>query len=179
MLLPLASPDGFVPKQSETHTTFLASTPAWVKSGLVSLKSLDYTFSDENTAIPTPKQGRPDAHAYRQQILAGKPGGKKGRLTSSEGHHIINIADLSAAKQAVHDVTRSPGFRREMHVDKQKKHVMQLDHGMKEVPDHKSTVAQCTFNMANILMVSSISARTVFCGYHAVPKKKTNTSRFR
>lgn len=119
------------------------------------MKSLDYSFSDENTAIPTPKQGRTDAHAYRQQILAGKSGGKKGRLISSEGHHIINTADLSAAKKAVLDVTKSPGFRRERHADKQKKHGMQLEHGMTEVLDNKSSFAQSAFNMANILMVSS------------------------
>jgi hypothetical protein len=145
----------FPPKQSEAHAPFLASTPAWVKRGLVKLKSLDYTFSDDNTAIPTPKQGRMDARAYRHQILAGKFGGKKGRLISSEGHYLIKSADLSAAKKAVHDVTKSPGFRREMHVDKQKKHEMQLEHGMTEVPDNKSSFAQCTFNMANILMVRS------------------------
>ena len=140
------STDIFIPKQSETHIPFLASTPAWVKRGLVQLKSLDYTFDDENTAIPTPKPGRLDARAYRQHILAIKSGGKKGRLTTSEGHYIINTADLS----------RSPGFRRERHVDKQRKHETQLEHGAMEITDNKSSFVQCTFNMANILMVSSI-----------------------
>ncbi len=105
--------------------------------------------------MPTPKPGRLDAHAYRQQILAGKSGGKKGRLTTSEGHYIINTADLSAARQAVHDVTRSPGFRRERHVDKHRKHETHLEHGAIGIADNKSSFAQCTFNMANILMVSS------------------------
>ena len=141
------------------------------------MKSLDYSFSDENTAIPTPKQGRTDAHAYRQQILAGKSGGKKGRLTSSDGHYLINAADLSAAKKAAHDVTKSPGFRREMHVDKQKKHGMQLEHGMTEVPDHKSSFTQCAFNMANILMVSSSPRylRVIFV-IIVLHLKKSNTS---
>ncbi|KAL7532872.1 hypothetical protein ACHAXR_004904 [Thalassiosira sp. AJA248-18] len=143
----------------EPPTTLFNSpgTPAWFKSGLVRLKSLDYTFSDQNTAIPTPKQTRVrkqlDAQAYRQKILAGRGG--KGGLSSSAGHLAMeaDVTELRAAQRASQDVTKSPGFRREKQMDKQRKKEKKLEKKVTEgEEDHKSSFSQCTFNMANILM---------------------------
>ena len=134
-------------------------TPLWFKKGIVRLKSLDYTFSDNNTAIPTPKQQRRkkgigigiDAHAYRLQVLAGKPSSIKG--SSSAGY-------LGGGTDEQHyehdDVTKSPGFKREKQMDKQRREEQQQQKGggreEEEHNDYKSSFAQCTFNMANILM---------------------------
>mmetsp|Transcript_13666 Transcript_13666/g.29621 ORF Transcript_13666/g.29621 Transcript_13666/m.29621 type:complete len:638 (+) Transcript_13666:116-2029(+) len=129
--------------QPPSSLMYSPGTPAWLKKGLVRMKSLDYTFSDQNTAIPTPKinrnrqQQKLDAHAYRQKILIGKAGG-----SSSSGHLAIDK----------HDVTASPGFRREKQMDKQRKKEKELELQSSEEEDHKSSFAQCTFNMANILM---------------------------
>lgn len=114
------------------------------------MKSLDYTFSDKNTAIPTPKlrgqRKKLDAHAYRQKILAEKG---KGGLSSSAGHLAMDAAEVDT-----HDVTKSPGFRREKQIDKQRKREKELEKEISvlEEEDHKSSFSQCTFNMANILM---------------------------
>ncbi|KAL9181837.1 hypothetical protein ACHAXT_012180 [Thalassiosira profunda] len=122
-------------------------TPAWLKKGLVRLKSLDYTFSDQNTAIPTPKAGtyrkkhKIDAHAYRQKILM-----QKGGTGSSTGNLAIDVETPQK------DHLKSPGFHREKHLDRQrKKEKKQLEKEAKE-EEHKSSFSQCTFNMANILM---------------------------
>ncbi len=136
-------------------------TPVWLKKGLVRLKSLDYTFNDQNTAIPTPKYGKQlqkqkiDAHAYRMKILAGSGGGMKNSLSSSAGHLAIDTTELNALKkESAADVTKSPGFRREKQMDKQRKKEKKLEEKASSVEDHKSSFSQCTFNMANILMVS-------------------------
>jgi len=133
-------------------------TPAWLKKGLIRMKSLDYNFGDQNTAIPTPKQSRTmnrqkqklDAHAYRQKILDGRGG--KSRMSSSAGHLAIDETELPSIQQATHDVTKSPGFRREKQMDNQRKNEKKLEKKLSEEDDHKSSFWQCTFNMANILM---------------------------
>ena len=154
------------PEPPPPSSSLLASpgTPTWLKNGLVRLKSLDYTFGDQNTAIPTPKQRRVhkqqkiDAHAYRMKILAGRGG--KGGLSSSTGHLAMDTTELDAVaaeKAAVHDVKKSPGFRREKQLDKQRKIEKRMETQVSEEEGHKSSFAQCTFNMANILMVWPIS----------------------
>ncbi|KAL7544625.1 hypothetical protein ACHAWF_008002 [Thalassiosira exigua] len=140
-------------------TTLFSSpgTPAWFKKGMVRLKSLDYTFSDQGTAIPTPKPSRKrlqeqeDAHAYRQKILAKKGGlSSSHRPSSSAGHLAIDVEQLSRKEH--HDVTKSPGFRREKQIDKHRKKEKELEKELSEMEDQKSSFSQCTFNMANILM---------------------------
>eukprot|EP00581_Thalassiosira_minuscula_P012237 CAMPEP_0183716206 /NCGR_PEP_ID=MMETSP0737-20130205/10193_1 /TAXON_ID=385413 /ORGANISM="Thalassiosira miniscula, Strain CCMP1093" /LENGTH=648 /DNA_ID=CAMNT_0025945439 /DNA_START=297 /DNA_END=2243 /DNA_ORIENTATION=+ len=146
----------------EPATSLFSSpgTPAWFKKGLVRIKSLDYTFDDQNTAIPTPpKPGRGvnrqkqqlDAQAYRQKILAKRGG--NGGLSSSSGNFDIDQAELRKSKDSGQDFTKSPGFRREKQMDRQRKKEKKVEEkvGSKE-HDHKSTFSQCTFNMANILM---------------------------
>lgn len=137
-------------------------TPAWLKKSLVRMKSLDYRFSDDNTAIYNKKQQqlqrnqqqKLDAHAYRQKILERKGGG----LASSAGNLIIDKDELHDV-----DVTKSPGYRREKHMDKQRKRESMKNNRREssspassspsEVEDSsKSSFSQCTFNMANILM---------------------------
>eukprot|EP00571_Detonula_confervacea_P000421 CAMPEP_0172314204 /NCGR_PEP_ID=MMETSP1058-20130122/21932_1 /TAXON_ID=83371 /ORGANISM="Detonula confervacea, Strain CCMP 353" /LENGTH=630 /DNA_ID=CAMNT_0013028007 /DNA_START=107 /DNA_END=1999 /DNA_ORIENTATION=+ len=142
---------GYNTPEPPPPTSLLVSpgTPTWLKKGLVRLKSLDYTFSDQNTAIPTPKQGRLqrkklDAYAYRQKILAG---------SSSAGHLSMDVTEIGAvAKQTSGDVTKSPGFRREKQMDKQRKKEKTLEIKASEEEEQKSSFWQCTFNMANILM---------------------------
>lgn len=127
-------------------------TPAWLKRGLVRMKSLDYTFNERNTAIPTPKQERAlrhrqltlDAKAYRHKIL-GKVGG-----SSSTGHLALEKAET--------DVPKSPGFHREKQMDKQRKKEREVEQNSSEEEDNKSSFWQCTFNMANILMVSCFAS---------------------
>lgn len=113
------------------------------------MKSLDYTFSDDDTAIPTPKIERQkqslDAKAYRQKILDKRR--VNGALSSSSGNIQLKLESL--------DVTKSPGFRREKQLDNQRKRDRDLEKKLSdEMKEHKSTFAQSTFNMANILMVS-------------------------
>jgi hypothetical protein len=146
-------------------------TPAWLKKSLVRMKSLDYRFSDDNTAIYTKKQQqlqknqqqfqakKLDAHAYRQKILESR---KQGGLATSAGHMVVDADQLHDL-----DVTKSPGFKREKHMDKQRKREsMKITtrrgsstsdssspHDPHLVDDSsKSSFSQCTFNMANILM---------------------------
>ena len=131
------------------------------------MKSLDYRFSDDNTAIYTKKQQqfrrnqqqfqskKLDAHAYRQKILKER---KQGGFSAS-GELFI----YSDESQDV-DVTKSPGYRREKHMDKQRKiESMKSRKGTsssssassspaEEGDSSKSSFSQCTFNMANILM---------------------------
>jgi len=159
-------------------TSLLVSpgTPAWLKKGLVRLKSLDYTFSDDNTAIPTPKSRRHkaalSAHYYRLQVLAGRSKGQP-RLSSSSGHLDIDASQIlssqqttitpgriSSKKHETEDVTKSPGYRREQQMDKQRKKKLLEGKGdqssgggsKEKEDDNKSSFLQCTFNMANILM---------------------------
>mmetsp|Transcript_27569 Transcript_27569/g.57563 ORF Transcript_27569/g.57563 Transcript_27569/m.57563 type:complete len:644 (+) Transcript_27569:58-1989(+) len=139
------------PDPPPTSHLISPGTPTWLKKGLVRMKSLDYTFSDQNTAISTPtyhskkknrQQEKLEAHAYRQKILAGRGGG-----SSSAGHLAIDKSDLP---QLPHE--KSPGFRREKHLDKQRKKKKEMEVKLSEEEDHKSSFSQCTFNMANILM---------------------------
>jgi len=131
------------------------------------MKSLDYRFSDDNTAIYTKKHQqyqqnqhkfqakKLDAHAYRQKILK-----QKGGLASSAGNLNLDDAELQ-------DITKSPGYRREKHMDKQRKKESMKNNNRREsssssssssvgeekdFDSSKSSFSQCTFNMANILM---------------------------
>lgn len=120
------------------------------------MKSLDYTFSDENTAISTPKtkfeRKNLEAHAYRQRILAGRGGG-----SSSAGQLSVDDLELPRHPSPAHE--KSPGFRREKHMDRQRKR--QKEKKEKEATPSEgrnASFAQCTFNMANILMVSLLCA---------------------
>ena len=125
------------------------------------MKSLDYRFSDDNTAIYTKKHHqyqqnqqkshakKLDAHAYRQKILKQKGGGG---LASSTGNLTLDDAELQ-------DITKSPGYRREKHMDKQRKKQSSSPSSSsssvgeeKDFDSSKSSFSQCTFNMANILM---------------------------
>lgn len=141
------------------------STPAWLKKGLVKMKSLDYRFSDQNTAIFTKKpktdrqQQKMDAAAYRQMILASRTSGTR----SSAGALPVDVMELEGSlsergeKAALlkGDVTKSPGFKREKQLDKQrKKEKRMVEEAREDGDEHKSSFLQCTFNMANILMVS-------------------------
>jgi len=158
-------------------TSLLVSpgTPAWLKKGLVRLKSLDYTFSDDNTATPKLTSSRRhkaalSAHDYRVQVLAGRSQGQP-RLSSSSGHLDIDASQIlqqstitpgriSSKKHGTEDVTKSPGYRREQQMDKQRKKKLLEgkydDQGSsvskEKEDDNKSSFLQCTFNMANILM---------------------------
>lgn len=144
-------------------------TPAWLKKGLVRMKSLDYRFSDDNTAIYTKKQKqllrnqeqfeskKLDAHAYRQKILESR---KQGGLATSAGNIAIGANELR-------DVTKSPGYRREKLMDRQLKRERTSPSPSSsntaslsvDRDSSKSSFSQCTFNMANILMcVFSFSA---------------------
>lgn len=129
------------------------------------MKSLDYRFSDQNTAV-FPKKAttdrakqKLDAAAYRQKILADRA---QGGLRSSEGVMAIDIGELSKQQ----DVTKSPGFRREKQMDKQRKKE-KVEAKLEEGEDHKSSFMQCTFNMANILMVRTLKffCRDCYWGY--------------
>ena len=99
------------------------------------------------------------------KILRGRSDGTKGgvSLSSSAGHLNIDRSELEhPPSHHHHDVTKSPGFRREKQMDKQRKREKkELEEQMSSVgeskEEHKSSFAQCTFNMANILMVSHIS----------------------
>ena len=113
-----------------------------------SSKTLDYTFTDDNTAILTPKLGgarqkqKVDAQAYCRQILASRGGMKKNGLSSSAGHLAIDTEQLLLKK----DVTKSPGFRREKQMDKQRKKLLEEEDEKfvkKEEDDHKSSFWQC------------------------------------
>lgn len=133
------------------------------------MKSLDYRFSDDNTAIYNKKQQqlqrnqqqyqakKLDAHAYRQKILQER---KEGGFASSAGNMMIDSEELLHG-----DVTKSPGYRREKHMDKQRKreNMMRKESSSAassassspseaEDDSSKSSFSQCTFNMANILM---------------------------
>ena len=136
---------------------YTPGTPAWLKKSLVRLKSLDYTFSEDNLAIPTPKANRPlkferqqqrsEAATYRRKILEGKIGGSHQlRHSSSNFDAVIPGPDADA------DVTKSPGFRREKQMDKQRKKERKIEEKQLEKVDQKSTTMESTFNMANILM---------------------------
>ena len=105
------------------------------------------------------------------KILRGRSNGtKKGgvSLSSSAGHLNIDRSELEhPPSHHHHDVTKSPGFRREKQMDKQRKREKkELEEQMSSVgeskEDHKSSFAQCTFNMANILMVSHITFFAVY-----------------
>ena len=118
------------------------------RNGIVRLKSLDYTFADDNTAILTPKLGgarqkqKVDAQVYCRQILASRGGMKKNGLSSSAGHLAIDTEQLLLKK----DVTKSPGFRREKQMDKQRKKLLEEEDEKfvkKEEDDHKSSFWQC------------------------------------
>lgn len=95
-----------------------------------------------------------DAHAYRQKILQER---KSGGFASSAGNLMIDSEELQG------DVTKSPGYRREKHMDKQRKREnmkkesssasSSASSSPSEAEDSsKSSFSQCTFNMANILM---------------------------
>ena len=88
----------------------------------------------------------------------------KGGLSSSAGHLAVDITELVSTKA---DVTKSPGFGREKHMDKQRKKEKQQVEEKEREESHKSSFSQCTFNMANILMVSylSISCAHYFLWY--------------
>lgn len=138
------------PPPSAMHTP---GTPAWLKKGLVRMKSLDYTFSEDNLAIPTPKANRPligrhqqrsDAQTYRRKILEGKIGGS--------GGHLSRHSSFKAGSDVDADVTKSPGFGREKQMDKQRKKERKIEEKQLEKVDQKSTTLESTFNMANILM---------------------------
>jgi hypothetical protein len=131
------------------------------------MKSLDYRFSDQNTAV-FPKKAKTDrqkqkldAAAYRQKILSNRQSG----LRSSAGALPVDVMELegSLSERGEHaalikgDVTKSPGFKREKQLDKQRRKEKRVEEekvARGEGDDHKSSFLQCTFNMANILMVS-------------------------
>ena len=109
----------FTPEPSSTQR-FTPSTPAWLKKGMVRMKSLDYRFSDENTAIFSKKpsivaavanrnQQKLDSHAYRMKVLAEKG---KGGLRSSGTALDIDL-EGEWKKQQLQYVTKSPGYGRE------------------------------------------------------------------
>eukprot|EP00577_Skeletonema_sp_RCC1716_P031974 CAMPEP_0113435044 /NCGR_PEP_ID=MMETSP0013_2-20120614/36030_1 /TAXON_ID=2843 ORGANISM="Skeletonema costatum, Strain 1716" /NCGR_SAMPLE_ID=MMETSP0013_2 /ASSEMBLY_ACC=CAM_ASM_000158 /LENGTH=626 /DNA_ID=CAMNT_0000325321 /DNA_START=36 /DNA_END=1913 /DNA_ORIENTATION=- /assembly_acc=CAM_ASM_000158 len=160
---------GYDTPEPPTMTSSSPGTPAWLKKSLVRMKSLDYRFSDDNTAIYNKKQQQMqrnqqqfqakklDAHAYRQKILQER---KQGGFASSAGDLVIDSEDLQDV-----DVTKSPGYRREKHMDKQRKREnmksrresstssSSASSTSSEAEDSsKSSFSQCTFNMANILM---------------------------
>jgi hypothetical protein len=131
------------------------------------MKSLDYRFSDQNTAVypkKKPKSDRQqqkiDAAAYRQKILESRQGG----LRSSAGALPVDVHALESSYEQETaalkgDVTKSPGFKREKQLDKQRKREKRLEKAKDEVDDgddQKSSFLQCTFNMANILMVRKV-----------------------
>jgi hypothetical protein len=67
------------------------------------------------------------------------------------------------------DVTKSPGFKREKQLDKQRRKEKRVEEekvARGEGDDHKSSFLQCTFNMANILMVSICDLVGVFTSKH-------------
>jgi hypothetical protein len=151
------------------------STPAWLKKGLVKMKSLDYRFSDQNTAVyPNRKnksnttsatnrqQQKIDAAAYRQKILASRSQQQPGGLRSSAGAALeVGEGEEITAALIKGDVTKSPGFKREKQLDEQRKREKKKKENQKakddlhgDKNDQKSSFLQCTFNMANILMVS-------------------------
>ena len=128
------------------------------------MKSLDYRFSDQNTAIFSKKRTdrekqKSDAAAYRQKILAQR---SNNGLRSSAGALPVDVMELEGSlsergeKAALlkGDVTKSPGFKREKQLDRQRKKEKVLEEAKIEEEDQKSSFLQCTFNMANILMVS-------------------------
>lgn len=130
------------------------------------MKSLDYRFSDQNTAVFSKKRTdrekqKSDAAAYRQKILAQRSSGLRG----SSGAVPVDIMELEGSlsergdKAALlkGDVTKSPGFKREKQLDRQRRKEKVLEEAKKEDEDQKSSFLQCTFNMANILMVSVAS----------------------
>ena len=130
-------------------------TPAWLRRGLVRMKSLDYAFGDGDVATPVPagagqrrrEERAADARAYRQRVLGGAGTGGTGR-SSSTGHLAPSLEAADAA------ATASPGLRRERQRDRQMKEEQRSERRAMEEEDDKSSFWQCTFNMANILMVS-------------------------
>lgn len=122
------------------------------------MKSLDYSFSDQNTAV-FPQKPVTDRHkqkleaaAYRQKILTER---QQGNLRASADALSIDVMELQRKGQPQVDVTKSPGFRREKQIDKQRKKEKKEEAKVAaaEVDENKSSFLQCTFNMANILMV--------------------------
>jgi hypothetical protein len=147
------------------------------------MKSLDYRFSDQNTAVYPNKttksnsnttsttnrqQQKIDAAAYRQKILASRSQIQPGGLRSSAGALPIDVhalevgeGDEITAALMKGDVTKSPGFKREKQLDEQRKREKKKKEKKQakddlhgDKNDQKSSFLQCAFNMANILMVS-------------------------
>jgi len=131
----------FTPDASTLPTT--PGTPAWLKKGLVRLKSLDYRFSDDDTAIfpgrmPQTQrfeagmrqtQKKKDSHAYRMEVLK-KTGGLRsaGNLEVEVGGFQYSQMQMQQQQQQMtrkeeeqEDVTKSPGFRREKQIDRQRR----------------------------------------------------------
>ena len=122
------------------------------------MKSLDYSFSHQNPAV-FPQKPVTDRHkhkleaaAYRQKILTER---QQGNLRASADALSIDVMELQRKGQPQVDVTKSPGFRREKQIDKQRKKEKNEEAKVAaaEVDENKSSFLQCTFNMANILMV--------------------------
>jgi len=144
----------------EASTTRTPSTPVWLKQGLVRMKSLDYRFSDQNTATPKKKnrqKQQAEASMYRQKILASR---KSSGLRSSAGEVPVDVTKLQDTSMDISydsagGVTKSPGFRREKQLDRQRKRKEEEELREDESvagDDNKSSFAESTFNMANILM---------------------------
>lgn len=125
------------------------------------MKSLDYRFSDQNTATPKKKnrqKQQAEASMYRQKILASR---KSSGLRSSAGEVPVDVTKLQDTSMDISydsagGVTKSPGFRREKQLDRQRKRKEEEELREDESvagDDNKSSFAESTFNMANILMV--------------------------
>jgi len=133
-------------------------TPKWLKKGLVRMKSLNYTFSDQNCAVKSdrpiflPKTDREkqmlDSHAYRMEILKrSTSGGQIGTPSDDSSSPDSRAASKESQEEERERMLRSPGYQREKQMDHQKKKEKKQQDG-----EQKSSFWQCTFNMANILM---------------------------
>lgn len=125
------------------------------------MKSLDYRFSDQNTAEPKKKnrqKQQADASIYRQKILAAR---KSSELRSSAGEVPVDITKLQDTSMDISfdslgGLKKSPGFRREKQLERHRKRKEEEELREEESiagDDNKSSFTQSTFNMANILMV--------------------------
>ena len=133
------------------------------------MKSLDHRFSADNvatlqhTSLDHRRRQQMDAASYRQKILSTKSG-VGSDLRASAGALPVDIRELEGSTFSERskvvvgvDVSKSPGFKREKQLDRQRRKEKKREEMKEETEDQKSSFLQCTFNMANILMVSDVS----------------------
>lgn len=141
------------------------------KPTLVRMQSLDYspnsgTFRPKSSATSndtvTSQLNRiEEAKAYRKSLLERKldmDSTEKKKKSLSPSNRILT-------KQEGDALIRSPGYIRELQTNEYKQEVQASNdsHGGVSYSGEKATFEQCTFNLANILMVRKTSLRRIFC----------------